>query len=80
MYGSVNKWCQDSQVHFGRDVNMLICYVMHPRQVCLVSVFLHGIQTEVITHGGDTDCAAVQSVFLKKKKQQKNDSSSPHHL
>ena len=42
---------------------------MHSRQVCLVSVFLQGIPTEAITHGDDTDYAAVQSVFLEKKRQ-----------
>ena len=68
--GSVVKRCQ---VPFDGDVYLLVSYPVHHRQAGLVSALLQCIRTKVLTHGGDTACAAVVTL-------DKSDGSSLYHL
>ena len=68
--GSVVKRCQ---LPFGGDRNLLVSYAVHHRQASLVSALLQGIPTKVLTHGGDTACAAVVTL-------DKSGGSSLYHL
>ena len=67
--GSVVK---GSQVPVSRDVYLFVINVVHHRQAGLVSALLQGIPTKVLTHGGDSACAAVVII-------DKSDGSSLYH-